>query len=398
MVLSPALVLKPGREKPVLSRHPWVFSGAIQRLDGSPDDGGVVDVLSYGGDFLARGHFNSRSQIAVRLLSWDPAEEIGRAFWRRRLERAFAGRAALQADPATTAFRLLHAEADGLPGLVVDRYGPFLAAQFLTLGVERCKEELVALLVELLRPRGVYERSDVDVREKEGLAASSGPLWGEEPPDLVEIRERGHLFLADVKRGHKTGFYLDQRENRQAVVGYCAGAELLNAFSYSGAFAVYLAAGGAGRIVNLDSSAEALELARRNMALNGLAGRDDEYVEGDVFQVLRGYRDRGRAFDLVILDPPKFAHSQAQLRSAGRGYKDINLLALKILRPGGILVTFSCSGLVSPELFQKIVFGAALDAGREVQILEKLSQAPDHPVLLSFPESEYLKGLICRAW
>jgi len=387
----------------VLNRHPWIFSGAIKHIEGEVADGDVVTVADYQGLFLARGYLNRRSQITVRLLTWDEGEVIGGDFWRRRLERAFASRRALAEDPSTkarlsTAYRLVNAESDLLPGLIVDRYGDYLVVQFLTLGIERWKAELVGLMDDLLKPRGIYERSDVEVRKKEGLAQVTGLLHGKEPPDLVEITENGHRFLVDIKKGHKTGFYLDQRENRQRLTRYCRGKEVLNCFAYTGAFAVYAAAAGAGRITNVESSAEALELARRNVALNGFADRDDEYVEGDVFQVLRAYRDQGRTFDLIILDPPKFAYSQHQVESACRGYKDINLLAMHIIAPGGILFTFSCSGRVNPDLFQKVLFGASVDAGRDVQIIEKLSQASDHPILLTFPESEYLKGLVCRVF
>lgn len=388
------VLLKRGREKPVLNRHPWIFSGAIKRVEGEVADGDVVEVADCQGRFLARGYLNRHSQIAVRLLTWDEGEVIGGDFWRRRLEQAFAGRQALADDPATAAYRLVNAESDLLPGLIVDRYGDYLVVQFLTLGIERWKADLVGLMADLLRPRGIYERSDVEVRKKEGLAQVSGLLHGQEPPDLVEVTENGHRFLVDIKTGHKTGFYLDQRENRQKLTRYCRGKKVLNCFAYTGAFAVYAAA--AGRITNVESSAEALELARRNVALNGFADRDDEYVEGDVFQLLREYRDQGRSFDLIILDPPKFAYSQHQVQSACRGYKDINLLAMQIIVPGGILFTFSCSGRVSPDLFQKVLFGASVDAGRDVQIIEELSQSSDHPVLLTFPESGYLKGLVCR--
>jgi len=390
------VILKRGREKPVLNRHPWIFSGAIQRIEGEVADGEVVVVADCQGHFLARGYLNRRSQIAVRLLTWDESKAIETNFWRRRLERAFASRQALADDPSTDAYRLVNAESDLLPGLVLDRYGDYLVVQFLTLGIERWKAELVDLMADLLKPRGIYERSDVEVREKEGLAQVTGLLHGEEPPGLVEVTENGHRFLVDIKRGQKTGFYLDQRENRQKLTRYCPGKEVLNCFAYTGAFAVYAAVARAGRITNIESSVEALELARRNMALNGFADRDDEYVEGDVFQVLREYRDQRRTFDLIILDPPKFAYSQDQVESACRGYKDINLLAMQIIAPGGILFTFSCSGLVSPDLFQKVLFGASVDAGRNVQIVVKLSQASDHPILLTFPESEYLKGLVCR--
>jgi 23S rRNA (cytosine1962-C5)-methyltransferase len=254
----------------------------------------------------------------------------------------------------------------------------------------------VDALAQTLTPAGIYERSDVDVRSKEGLAPTTGPLWGKEPPALVGVLEHARTFLVDVKSGQKTGFYLDQRDNRHRIAQHAADKDILNCFCYTGGFSVYAGAAGAMRVVNVDSSRDALHLAKRNMALNGLHVADDEYVEADVFQVLRRYRDEGRTFDLVILDPPKFAFSQAQVQSATRGYKDINLIAMQILRPGGILATFSCSGLVSPDLFQKVIFGASVDAGRDAQIVEHLSQASDHPILLSFPESEYLKGLICR--
>ena len=393
------VLLKPGREKSVGLRHPWLFSGAIERIEGEADDGKVVDVVSASGEWLARGYLNRRSQITVRLLTWDAEERIDRRFWQRRLERAMAGRAALSADPETTAYRLVHAESDGLPGLVVDRYGDWLVAQFLTLGIERQKEAIVELLMELVSPRGIYERSDVEVRRKEGLEPRRGPLAGEEPPPLVEVLESGLRFNVDIIGGQKTGFYLDQRENRRRVAAYAAGREVLNAFAYTGAFAVYALAAGAKHVTNVETSYKALELAERNLALNGFdPDRQAEQIAGDVFAVLRDFRETGRRFDLIILDPPKFARTKGQVQAATRGYKDINLLALQMLPPGGILATFSCSGLVSEDLFQKVVFGAGVDAGRDVQILERLGQPPDHPVLLSFPEGAYLKGFICRVW
>lgn len=392
------VILKKGRAKPVLLHHPWVFSGAIARIEGEARDGEVVVVRDAGGNFLARGILNRRSQIVVRLLTWDEDEVINGDFWRARLTQAIAGRQALANDPGTTAYRLVNAEADLLPGLIVDRYNDFLVVQFLTLGMDIRKEEIVHLLAELSGPRGTYERCDEEMRAKEGLPSQEGCLWGEEPPDLLQITENGLRFWVDVKQGQKTGFYLDQRENRRRMQVYCPNQTILNAFAYTGGFAVYAAAVGARRITNVDSSAEALDLARRNMALNGFSARDDEFVHDDVFQVLRRYRDQGRFFDVAILDPPKFAHTKSQVERAARGYKDINLLALQLLRPGGVLVTFSCSGAIDADLFQKIIFGASVDAGRDVQILERLSQGPDHPVLLSFPESQYLKGLVCRVW
>lgn len=395
----PTLTLKPGRDKSVRNRHPWLFSGAIERLDPQAADGEIVEVVTSQGEWLARGYLNRRSQIQVRVLTWCQEEAITEDFWRQRLQRAITGRAARAADPGTDAYRLVYAESDGLPGLVVDRYGDWLAVQCLTRGIEQVKPLLVRLLVELCRPAGIVERSDVDVREKEGLRPVVAMLHGPAPSGPVEIKERGHRFLVDLLTGQKTGFYLDQRENRRRTATYCAGGRVLNAFSYSGAFAVYALAAGAQHVVNLDSSLDALEMGERNLALNGFEPDSQaEGVAGDVFQVLRDWRGVGERFDVVILDPPKFAHSQDQVARAARAYKDVNLLGMQLLRPGGTLATFSCSGHVSADLFQKIVFGASLDAGRDVQVVERLSQAADHPVLLSFPEGEYLKGLICRVW
>lgn len=387
--------LKRGREKAVLRRHPWIFGGAVQRVEGKVKAGDIVEVCNADGEWLARGYYNPRSQIVVRLLTWNSEEAITPAFWRRRLERALARREGLL-DDEHTACRLVHAEADGLPGLIVDRYNDWLVLQALTLGIERLKEMLVTLLAEMLAPRGIYERSDVDVRAHEGLSSRTGSLWGETPERPIIIREAGLRFAVDLIGGHKTGFYLDQRPNRQRVASYCRGARVLNVFSYSGSFAVYAGAQSAAHIANVDSSAEALRLARENLVLNGRQHPEDAYIVGDAFQVLREMRDAGQRYDVVILDPPKFAFSRGQLEAATRGYKDINMLGMQLLRPGGILATFSCSGLVSADLFQKVLFGAALDVDREARILEHLSQGPDHPVLLSFPESAYLKGLVCR--
>jgi 23S rRNA (cytosine1962-C5)-methyltransferase len=290
----------------------------------------------------------------------------------------------------------VHAESDFLPGLVVDRYGEHLVVQLLTLGVEQQREVIVAALVEATHPRSVSERSDADVRAKEGLGVSSGLLWGEQPPELIELREHDRHFLVDVRRGHKTGFYLDQRDNRARLPAFCAGAEVLDAFAYSGGFAAYAATGGAAHVTLVDSSGPALALAERTLALNAIAVEQATYVEGDVFRVLRAYRAEGRRFDVVVVDPPKLAASARDVERAARAYKDANLLAFQLLRPGGALFTFSCSGSVSAELFQKVVFAAALDSGRDAQIVGTLTQASDHPVALTFPEGAYLKGLICQ--
>ena len=400
------VILKPGRDKPVRQHHPWIFSGAVAHVKGDAADGDVVDVVSSDGTWLARGTINRKSQIVVRLFTWLPDEAIDREFFVRRLALAYEARMGILADPGTSACRLVNAESDGLPGLIVDRYGGWLVTQFLALGMERWKEEIVKQIGPIVGPvvarrvfhvQGVYDRSDVEVRAKEGLPQTTGVLAGDEPPDLVEIRENGLHFLVDVKRGHKTGFYLDQRDNRRKVAPYLRGRDVLNCFAYTGAFAVYAMTAGAKSVVNVDTSAEALELARKNADLTGLADLSGlEFVEGDVFAELRRFRAEGRTFDAVILDPPKFAQNDRQLKRAARGYQDINRVAMNILRPGGVLVTFSCSGLVSPDLFQKIVFSASLEAERDVQIVEKLGQSSDHPILVTLPESEYLKGFVCR--
>ncbi|MEP7357334.1 MAG: class I SAM-dependent methyltransferase [Anaerolineales bacterium] len=396
----PTITLKPGREKSLLRRHPWIFSGAIARLDGQPALGETVSVLSSAGLPLGQGAYSPQSQIAVRLWTFDE-QAIDEAFFRARLQQALSLRLGPLAEPNVTAMRLVNAESDGLPGVVVDRYGPFLVCQFLSAGAERWKHEIVSLLQQLLAPagvevQGIYERSDVDVRHKEGLAPASGVLAGQAPPETVVVDEYGCQFAVQISRGHKTGFYLDQRENRVLLSQYSRGRTVLNGFAYTGAFAVWALKGGALHVTNVEASAPALDLARENMRLNGLAQEQADQVEGDMFEVLRRYRDSRTTFDLIILDPPKFAESRSHLDRATRGYKDINLLAFKLLRPGGVLFTFSCSGLVTPELFQMVVAGAALDSGRSVQILHRLGQAPDHPVALNFPEGEYLKGLVCR--
>ncbi len=394
--LYPRLILKPGRDKSVRQRHPWVFSGAVERVEGQPSPGAVVDVADAHGSFLARGTYSSSSQIRVRLCTWEEDEPIDRAFLQRRLERAWAGRAALGLGTDTTAYRLVYAESDGLPAVIVDRYGPFLALQLLSQGAEAWREELVSLL-SAWDVEGVYERDDVSVRRLEGLAQRVGVLWGQEPPARLQVLEGGRPFLVDVRHGQKTGTYLDQRENRMRVAPFCAGKEVLDAFTYTGWFAVHAAAAGATTVVGLDSSGEALALGQQDAALNGVEARI-RWQQGDTFAVLREWRAAGRVFDLVILDPPKFASRQSQVQAAARGYKDINMLAMHLLRPGGLLATFSCSGAIDADLFQKIAFGASVDVGRDVQIVEHLFQSADHPVLLSFPEGAYLKGLLCRVW
>lgn len=390
------VIVKKGRDKSLRRRHPWLFSGAIERVEGRQGKGETVDVVSAEGVFLGRGAYSPRSQIRARIWTFDQGQEVSPSFFGDRVAAAVQLREGLRLLGERQSCRIVNGESDGLPGVIVDRYGEHLVCQFLSTGAERWKQEIIDGLSAALPSSSIYERSDVEVRTKEGLELRKGLLRGAEPPERVVIEESSCRFEVDVRRGHKTGFYLDQRENRAMAPDFAHGAEVLNCFAYTGAFGVMLQKGGAAHVTQVESSPELLERARSNTRLNGLPAEGVDYREGNVFQVLREYRDEGRRFDLVVLDPPRFVESMKYLEAGSRGYKDINLLAFKILRPGGYLFTFSCSGLVVPELFQKIVADAALDAGREAKILRRMSQSEDHPTALSFPEGAYLKGLICR--
>ena len=391
-----SIILKQGREKSIRNRHPWIFSGAIDRVEGAPASGETVVIRTQDGGVSGRGAFSPRSQITVRVWNFQPDEDVSAAFLRSRLESAIAYRHSGPAEGNGRSGRLVYSESDGLPGLIVDQYEDYLVCQFLSAGTEYWKKTICDILTDLIPAKGIYERSDVAVRKKEGLPQTSGPLTGQVPPDLIEIQENSCRFLVDVKHGHKTGFYFDQRANRRSAAAYLDNAEVLDCFAYTGGFAVSALKAGAAAVTVVDSSATALALARRNIALNHLDESAVFAEEGDVFSVLRRYREAGRSFDAVILDPPKFALSARDLKKACRAYKDINMTALKLLRPGGILITFSCSHHMGSDLFQKTIAYAALDAGRDAQIVQRLHQAPDHPVGLNFPEGEYLKGLICR--
>jgi 23S rRNA (cytosine1962-C5)-methyltransferase len=397
-----AVILKPGREKSLLRHHPWIFSGAIQHVDDEPASGGTVDLLSSNKQFLARASYSPNSQIRARVWTFED-EPIDAEFFRRRIRSAIDTRQKLNVESAalslskgqSNAGRLIYAESDNIPGLIVDRYGDVLVLQSLTAGSEHWKETLTDLLLEETGLSTIYERSDADVRELEGLEPKIGLLRGTIPNPRITIHENGLKFNINLESGHKTGFYLDQRENHRRVRELAKDKDVLDCFCYTGGFTVNALAGGAKSVLSIDSSAEALTLAKENLALNDLSIDKTNFLEGDVFQLLRKFRDENRSFDLIILDPPKFAPTAAQAERAARGYKDINLLALKLLRPGGMLVTFSCSGGIDAGLFQKIIAGAALDAGVDAQIIEHLSQAADHPISLHFPEGAYLKGLIC---
>jgi 23S rRNA (cytosine1962-C5)-methyltransferase len=390
-----SLYLKPCREKSVIKRRPWIFSGAVERVEGSPESGATVLVRSADGEDLGLAAYSPESQIRARMWTWDASQEVDANLIKTKISRAIEMRQKLIPAGETTAKRLVHAESDGIPGLVVDQYGDVLVVQFLTAGVEKWRDEIKDILVELTGAVCVYERSDVEVRRLEGLTPQSGLLYGEMPAPLV-IEENGLKFQVDVASGQKTGFYIDQRRNRQKLRQAAEGRDVLNCFCYTGAFSVYAAAGGAKSVLSVDSSGDALKIAEENRLLNGLPSGLLTWQEGDVFKNLRTMRDSRKSFDLIVLDPPKFAPTSAQAKHAVRGYKDINLLAFKLLRPGGLLFTYSCSGGVKEDLFQKVVAGAALDAGVDARIVERMHQGIDHPVALQFPEGAYLKGLVCE--
>lgn len=392
----PVIKLKKGRDKSVKRKHPWIFSGAIDSTSDIKTNGETVDVISADGQLLGFGSFSNQSQISVRMLSFHPEIKPDNNFIRQQIHRAISFRNGIIDKTATSAYRIINAESDGLPGVIVDKYSEYLVCQFLSAGAEYWKNIVVDSLNDLIKPIAIYERSDAQVREKEGLKKSTGVLLGKSPDTLIEIIENQNKFLVDISNGHKTGFYLDQRENRKTICDFVANKTVLNCFSYTGGFSVYALKAGAVKVVNVESSEESLKLAEMNLTKNGFTENHFENICEDVFKYLRKLRDSNQQFDVIILDPPKFAESISQVEKASRGYKDINLLAMKLLSPGGTLFTFSCSGHISTDLFSKIISDAALDSGREVKIIKQLTQSPDHCISTNFPESLYLKGLICN--
>jgi 23S rRNA (cytosine1962-C5)-methyltransferase len=387
----PRVYLKQGRDRPVRNGHPWIFSGAIEVIEGDPGAAGIADVFDSEKHWIARGLFSPRSQIRVRVLTLEK-EEVDREFFSRRLSQALSIREKLLRE-VTNAYRIVNGEGDFLPGLIVDRYNEFLVCQFFTAGMDFFKPLIIDSLSSLLTVKGVFEKSEGRVRDEEGIEPSVGVLAGELPPETISIEENGFKFVVDVRRGQKTGFFLDQRDNRAFLTTISREKKILNCFAYSGAFSVYALAGGAKEIVSLDSSRPALELAEQNLALNGFEIGGSELLKGDAFTYLK---ECDTAFEMIILDPPSLARKRGDVGAATGGYKFLNLHALRHVRPGGFLVTFSCSQHLSIDLFQKVVFGAAVDAGRRVTILKRLGQPIDHPVSLHHPEGEYLKGLVLR--
>ena len=388
------MIVKGGRDKSLLRRHPWIFSGAMQTIDAGTKSGDIVCVQSDDGRFLAYAAFSEQSQIIARVLSFDERDVIDEAFYRRQIKAAVARRTQLFSQ--TNAARLIHAESDGLPGLIVDRYGDVIVMQLLTAGIDAQRDMLAGLLTELTEASTIYERSDTDVRELEGLLPRTGLIAGKPLSPEIVIDENGMNIAVDISNGHKTGFYLDQRDNRALTKLLSQNADVLNCFCYTGSMSVAALMGDAKSVLSIDSSAPSLQMAARNLQLNGPDDTRAEWLDADVFLALRKLRDQAKSFDLIILDPPKFAPTAHHAEKAARAYKDINLLGLKLLRPGGYLMTFSCSGGISADLFQKIVAGAALDAQVDAQIVQRLGPGADHPVALHFPEGDYLKGLLLR--
>lgn len=388
--------LKAARESSLLRRHPWVFSGAINAIEGAPQPGETISLYSHKGEKLALGAYSPHSQISVRIWSFDIHETIDADFFSRRLQQAIQARSHILHQTDRTACRLVNGEADGLPGLIIDRYQDYLVLQSLFTGIEYWKPVIVEQLASLFPCRGIYERSDTSSRAKEKLNPATGLLYGAPPDDRVKIREHNADYWVDIYHGHKTGFYLDQHDNRTLAASYCANKTVLNCFSYSGSFGIHALLAGATHVYNVDSSKTALDLAQENAILNRIAPARMTNIIGNVFEILREYQQTDQRFDIIILDPPKFAETKSQLNRAARAYKDINLQGFKLLKPGGLLITFSCSGAIEAGLFQKIVADAALDAKREARIIKYLTQAEDHPVALTTPEGSYLKGLICK--
>jgi 23S rRNA (cytosine1962-C5)-methyltransferase len=388
--------LKKGKEKAVRQMHPWVFSGAIDQIKGKPENGDIIMVNDSNNAFLAYGFFNDKSRVAVRLLEWNQETGIDESWWRKKIKTAVKHRDNLNSK-GTNTYRLIFSEADFLPGLIVDRYADFLSVQILTSGIERIKGVILDELQQLLKPKGIFDRSDASARAHEGMDASSGGiLMGSEPPEFVKVKENGVLYQVNIAEGQKSGFYCDQRDNRKWVAEYAKGKRVLDCFSYSGGFSLNAISKGAKEVISVDSSALALETLKRNIESNNFTETPHRLIQSDVNKQLRVFREENEKFDLIILDPPKFAPSRSALTKASRAYKDLNRMAMLLLNEGGILATYSCSGAVDMSMFKQIIAWAALDAGKEVQFIQQFSQAADHPVRSSFPEGEYLKGLLCR--
>lgn len=392
------VVLKKGKEKAVLHKHPWVFSGAIENVKGKPVNGEIIRLLDSKKDFLAYGFYNDQSRVAVRLLEWDENVGVDENWFRAKVRTAVAGRAHILADGITDTCRLIFSESDYLPGLIVDKYADHLAVQVLTSGMQNAMPVIIDELNTLLKPASIFDKSDAASRSHEGLETTNVLLAGNQPPELVMVKENGITYGINIAEGQKSGFYCDQRYNRQALAAYAKGKKMLDCFSYTGGFTLNALKNGAASVTSVDSSALALETLEENIRLNQFESAEHNAIKSDVNVQLRKFRDDGDTFDIIVLDPPKYAPSRSALDRASRAYKDLNRLGMQLLNSGGLLATFSCSGAMDMETFKQVLAWAALDAGKQVQFIYQFHQPEDHPVRASFPEGEYLKGLLCRVW
>ncbi len=389
------IILNKGKDKAAWQLHPWVFSGAISAALGKPQNGDIVSVYNIEDEFIAYGIYNGNSRVAVRLLEWDPSQEINEQWWRNRVSKSVNNRLSLLHETNNTV-RLIFAEADFLPGLIADKYADFISVQVHSAGIEKVKDIIVDQLVQLLQPKGIYERSDLKSREYEGLPDTNGILYGAVPPEFVDVIENGIHYQVNIVEGQKSGFYCDQRENRAITARYAKDKTVLDCFSYSGGFTLNAFREGAKSITSVDSSGLAIETLKNNIRLNGFDSSKHTAVQSDVNKYLRELGEQGEKFDVIVLDPPKYAPTRSALEKASRAYKDLNRRGLMLLNSGGLLATFSCSGAMDIDTFKQVIAWAALDAGKEIQFIYQYCQPEDHPVRASFPESEYLKGLLVR--
>jgi len=389
------VILKKGKEKAAVLRHPWIFSGALDKVKGKPLNGEIVSVWSAEKEFLAYAYYNDQSRVALRLLEWDQNTEVNKAWYQQKLKSAITSRKHVLSENTNTC-RLVFSEADFLPGLIVDKYADFLSLQILSAGIETVKDDIIDILREELNPIGIFDKSDAGARKHENLEVTQGLLWGETPPEFIEVKENGVVYHINIADGQKSGFYCDQRDNRLILAEYTKDKMVLDCFCYSGGFSLNSLKQGASHVTSVDSSALAIETLQHNLTLNGLSQDKQTSIQSDVNKQLRVFKEEGKKFDVLVLDPPKYAPSRSALDRAARAYKDLNRLGMLLLESGGILATFSCSGAVDLETFKQIIAWAALDAGKEVQIIKQFSQPEDHPVRISFPEGEYLKGLLLR--
>lgn len=392
------VVLKKGKEKAVLHRHPWVFSGAIEKVLGKPANGEIIRLLNAQSAFLAFGFYNDQSRVAVRLLEWNETVTVDDEWFREKVRTAIAGRTHILSDGSTDTCRLIFSESDYLPGLIVDKYAGHLAVQVLTSGMQNAMPVIIDELNQLLEPLSIFDKSDATSRAHEGLETANILLAGNQPPELVMVKENGITYGINIAEGQKSGFYCDQRDNRQLLASYARGKKVLDCFSYTGGFTLNSLHKGAASVTSVDSSALAIETLAENIRLNGFETSTHNAIKSDVNNQLRKFKEEGEKFDIIVLDPPKYAPSRSALDRASRAYKDLNRLGMQLLNSGGLLATFSCSGAMDMETFKQVLAWAALDAGKQVQFIYQFHQPEDHPVRASFPEGEYLKGLLCRVW